>query len=70
MMVKIPIVTPSRDKKVRNLFCLNESLANKKLSRKSLKNIIDYDFSDYKVNYTDFKKIAATLSVPAFNFRL
>lgn len=34
------MVTPSRDRNVRSLFPLNESLANKKLSLKSFKNSI------------------------------
>jgi len=46
-MVKIPMVTPSNDSNVRSLFCRNASKANKKLSLKSFKNSIAYDFTDY-----------------------
>jgi len=45
-MVNMPIVTPNSERKVRNLFCLNASFANRKLSLKSFKNSIVYDFTD------------------------
>jgi hypothetical protein len=40
MIIKMPMVTPSTERKVRNLFCLNESFANKKLYLSSFKNSI------------------------------
>jgi len=39
MIAKIPIVIPSNERKVRNLFSVNEPIANRKLSLIKLKNI-------------------------------
>ncbi len=40
MMAKMPMVMPSNDKKVRNLFALSALKANEKLSNMSLANSI------------------------------